>query len=117
MKNVLYCLFACLLIFSAWFIKKKVNPIMTEIIETNTQLTHKTLRIGVGNVSLVETTDSNGANKKSITSVLWFYVKNKPDLNRSLRVKIGDIVDIATFRVKVRGITAKSTELEIVDLN
>lgn len=63
-----------------------------------------TLRIGAGNIWEENFSTKNNEQQQRLTAGLWFFVHEKPELNRHVRVHEGQIVEVAGYTVHVLSI-------------
>lgn len=79
------------------------------LIKTNTQLTYKDLKIGVGNFR-DEKCEENSVSREKCPSVsLWISYRDRSDLESQIRVKLGDKVDIGVYSLEITEISINST--------
>ncbi len=82
----------------------KTNGNKSEIvIKTNTQATTGDLKIGAGNFRVVEGEQ---------IAKLWFFVRGKPEQNRSQKVRKGETIEIAGRRFEISALTSEIVTLK-----
>lgn len=73
------------------------------LVRTNTVLTHDSLKVGVGNCKQQSYTDESGQMTSGLTCALFFYVRDHPETDKTVRVHLGQIVEIDQYVVTVAG--------------
>ncbi len=59
------------------------------------------LKIGAGNFWVEEYVDQDEVTRSGLTCGLWFFVRNREDLDRTQRVYPGAVIEIAGYEVHV----------------
>jgi len=75
-----------------------------------------TLRVGVGNIWEEEYTAADGSQKTGLTAGLWFFVRDRPELNQHMRVHPDQQVEIAGYRITVAQIDEDGVSLLVLAL-
>jgi hypothetical protein len=65
------------------------------------QVTIGDLKIGVGNIWVGEYTDAQDNTQEGLTTGLWFFIRNREDLDHSVRVYVGQTIEVADYQVRV----------------
>jgi hypothetical protein len=81
-------------------IELKERKIQRTVANTG-QVTVGDLKIGVGNIWVDEYTDAQGNTQEGLTAGLWFFVRNREDLDHSVRVYVGQTTEVADYQVRV----------------
>ncbi len=86
------------------------------LVRTNTVLTHDSLKIGVGNCKHQTYIDESGQTAYGLTCALFFYVRDHPEADKTIRVHPGQIVEVDQYVVTVAG-TQVSSGVDVIGLD
>lgn len=83
-------------------------------IQTNTQLTFQTLKIGVGNIWPEDYLTRDGETVNGLTAALWLFVEDKSDLDQTVRVHPGMTLEIDAYLINIVDVREDGVILEFV---
>lgn len=83
-------------------------------IQTNTQLTFQTLKIGVGNIWTEDYLTRDGETVNGLTAALWLFVEDKSDLDQTVRVHPGMTLEIDAYLINIVDVREDGVILEFV---
>lgn len=83
-------------------------------IQTNTQLTFQTLKIGVGNIWPEDYLTRDGETVNGLTVALWLFVEDKSDLDQTVRVHPGMTLEIDAYLINIVDVREDGVILEFV---
>ena len=83
-------------------------------IQTNTQLTFQTLKIGVGNIWAEDYLTRDGETVNGLTAALWLFVEDKSDLDQTVRVHPGMTLEIDAYLINIVDVREDGVILEFV---
>ena len=83
-------------------------------IQTNTQLTFQTLKIGVGNIWPEDYLTRDGETVNGLTVALWLFVEDKSDLDQTVRVHPGMTLEIGAYLINIVDVREDGVILEFV---
>jgi len=83
-------------------------------IQTNTQLTFQTLKIGVGNIWPEDYLTRGGETVNGLTAALWLFVEDKSDLDQTVRVHPGMTLEIDAYLINIVEVREDGVILEFI---
>lgn len=72
-----------------------------------------TLRVGAGNIWEDEYTADDGTTATGLTAGLWFFVRDRPELNQHVRVHKGQQITIAGYQITVLEVEDAGVSLSV----
>ncbi len=72
------------------------------------------LRVGTGNIWEEEFTGEDGATATGLTAGLWLFVRDRLELNRHVRVREGQQVEIIDYQLTVLKIDEDGIRLKVI---
>jgi hypothetical protein len=72
------------------------------------------LRVGAGNIWEEEYLDEAGHSARGLTGGLWFFVRDRPELDHHVRVHPGQWIEFGGYRVRVLEVTQGGIGLSVL---